>query len=49
MVTIYDLMNKGDSNLNENELNQLALLAVTAEKYEDDIIVLKSAFFLDLA
>jgi antitoxin component HigA of HigAB toxin-antitoxin module len=41
MVTILDLMNKGEANLNTEEIGQLRAMAVAAEKYEDEVLNLK--------
>ncbi len=43
MVAIYDLMNKGEANLSESELNNLAMMAQAAEEYEDKVLGLKPA------
>jgi HTH-type transcriptional regulator/antitoxin HigA len=36
MVQVYDLMNKGEQSLSEEELNKLSVMAEAAEKYEND-------------
>lgn len=41
MVAIFDLMNKGENNLNDKEVELLKVMTVAAEKYEDDILQLK--------
>jgi len=41
MIDIYDLMNKGEGNLTSAETERLRLMAITAEKYEDEILHLK--------
>jgi len=41
MIEIYELMNKGEANLTADELEQLEILAIAAEKYEDEILHLK--------
>jgi HTH-type transcriptional regulator/antitoxin HigA len=41
MVAIYDLMNKGEVNLTEDELSQLQQMTAVAEKYEDEVLGLK--------
>jgi len=41
MVSIYDLMNKGESNLNESEMQQLISMTTAAEKFEDEVLGLK--------
>jgi len=41
MVIIYDLMNKGESNLTPAELERLENMAKAVEKYEDEILHLK--------
>ncbi|WP_133784860.1 helix-turn-helix domain-containing protein [Pedobacter nutrimenti] len=41
MVSIYDLMNKGESNLNESETQQLISMTTAAEKFEDEVLGLK--------
>jgi HTH-type transcriptional regulator/antitoxin HigA len=41
MVAIYDLMNKGEANLTETEIKQLALMSVATEQYEDEVLHLK--------
>ena len=38
MVLIYDLMNKGESNLTPVELERLENMAKAVEKYEDEIL-----------
>ena len=41
MVAIYELMNKGEANLTERELNKLETMAKAAEEYEDRVLGLK--------
>lgn len=41
MVAIYNLMNKGESNLSKTALNKLSEMAIAAELYEDTILGLK--------
>lgn len=35
MVTIYNLMNKGESNLTKAEIKSLSVLSIAAEAYEE--------------
>lgn len=41
MVAVYELMNKGEDNLTKKELDKLGVMAVAAEKYEDEVLGLK--------
>jgi hypothetical protein len=41
VVSVYDLMNKGETNLTPSELKILSAMSVAAEKYEDEILNLK--------
>jgi HTH-type transcriptional regulator / antitoxin HigA len=41
MIAIYDLMNKGENNLTSAEIEKLRVMALAAEKYEDEILHLK--------
>jgi HTH-type transcriptional regulator/antitoxin HigA len=41
MIDIYELMNKGEANLASAEMEQLRLMAIAAEKYEDEILHLR--------
>lgn len=41
MVAIYNLMNKGESNLTARELKKLAAMTQAAEEYEDKVLGLK--------
>jgi HTH-type transcriptional regulator/antitoxin HigA len=41
MMDIYELMNKGETNLTTKELEQLRIMAIAAEKYEDEILHLR--------
>ena len=41
MIEIYNLMNKGETNLNEDEFALLASMSVAAEKFEDNVLGLK--------
>jgi hypothetical protein len=46
MVQVYDLMNKGEHSLSEDELSELSVMAEAAEKFENDVLcfgVLKKA------
>jgi len=41
MIAIYDLMNKGETNLTDDELKRLSEITIAAEKYEDEVLGLK--------
>jgi HTH-type transcriptional regulator/antitoxin HigA len=41
MIEIYELMNKGEVNLTTDESMLLEKMAVAAEKYEDEVLLLK--------
>lgn len=41
MLAIYQIMNKGESNLKSDELEELESMSRAAERYEDDILYLK--------
>jgi HTH-type transcriptional regulator/antitoxin HigA len=41
MVIIYNLMNKGETNLTESELKKLAAMSEEAERFEDEVLQLK--------
>jgi len=41
MVDVYDLMNKGEQLLSTDELNKLSMMAEAAEKYENEVLLLK--------
>jgi HTH-type transcriptional regulator/antitoxin HigA len=41
MIAIYELMNRGENNLTSEELEQLRVMAIAAEKYEDEVLHLK--------
>jgi antitoxin component HigA of HigAB toxin-antitoxin module len=41
MVTIYNLMNKGENNLTKAEMKNLSVLSVAAEAYEETVLGLK--------
>jgi antitoxin component HigA of HigAB toxin-antitoxin module len=41
MVTIYNLMNKGENNLTKAEMKNLSVLSVAAEAYEEKVLGLK--------
>ena len=41
MVTIYNLMNKGESNLTKAEIKSLSVLSIAAEAYEETALGLK--------
>ncbi|HEY4289562.1 MAG TPA: helix-turn-helix transcriptional regulator [Puia sp.] len=43
MVAIYDLMNKGESNLTSKELKTLEAMSKAAEEYEDNVLGMKPA------
>ena len=43
MVAVYELMNKGETNLTERELNKLEAMAKAAEEYEDNVLGLQPA------
>ena len=38
MVLVYDLMNKGEHTLSEEELSKLSVIAEAAEKYENEVL-----------
>ncbi len=42
MVTIYELMNKGEANLSVADLKKLTAMSAAAEKYEDEVLGLRS-------
>ena len=42
MVAIFELMNKGENNLDDEEIELLKVMTVAAEKYEDEVLHLKS-------
>ncbi len=44
LVKIYDLMNKGENNLSDKEIEELRLMATAAEKYEDEVLGLETQF-----
>ena len=41
MVSVYNLMNKGEANLTAKELKSLEAMAKAAEEYEDTVLGLK--------
>lgn len=41
MLSIYKLMDKGESNLSSKELKKLAAMSAAAEKYEDEVLGLQ--------
>jgi antitoxin component HigA of HigAB toxin-antitoxin module len=41
MVTVYNLMNKGEANLTSVELKKLEAMAKAAEDYEDNVLGLQ--------
>ncbi|WP_018629565.1 helix-turn-helix domain-containing protein [Niabella aurantiaca] len=41
MLTIYKLMDKGESNLSTAELKKLAAMSTEAERYEDEVLGLQ--------
>ena len=43
MVAVYNLMNKGEADLKPAELKTLAAMARAAEKYEDEVLGLRTA------
>lgn len=43
MIVIYDLMNKGEANLTDSEIEKLRSLTVATEKFEDEVLGLKPA------
>ena len=44
MANIYELMNKGETNLTKTETKKLGLMVKAAEKFEDEIMGLKPDF-----
>jgi HTH-type transcriptional regulator/antitoxin HigA len=38
MVQVYDLMNRGEHSLSEDELSNLSLMTEAAEKYEIEVL-----------
>jgi antitoxin component HigA of HigAB toxin-antitoxin module len=38
MVQVYDLMNKGEHTLSEDQLSKLSVMAEAAEKYENEVL-----------
>ena len=40
MVQVYDLMNKGEHSLSEDELSKLSVMAEAADKYENEVLCL---------
>ncbi|MFM1961720.1 MAG: hypothetical protein RLZZ172_565 [Bacteroidota bacterium] len=38
MVQVYDLMNKGEHSLSEDQLSKLSVMAEAAEKYENEVL-----------
>ena len=47
MILIYDLMNKGSANLDEQENEKLMAMTIAAEKFEDQTLGLKLLRSLD--
>ena len=43
MITIFELMNKGEDNLTEEDIELLKAMTGAAEKYEDEVLHLKPA------
>ncbi len=43
VADVYALMNKGEANLTERELEKLGVMAKAAEDYEDNVLGLKPA------
>jgi len=41
MIAIYELMNKGEAHLASADIEQLKIMTVAAEKYEDEVLNLK--------
>jgi HTH-type transcriptional regulator/antitoxin HigA len=41
MITIYELMNKGETHLTLEEIETLKMMTLAAEKYEDEVLHLK--------
>ena len=41
MLAIYEMMDKGETNLTAAELTKLAAMSTAAEKYEDEVLGLK--------
>ncbi|MDB4918118.1 helix-turn-helix transcriptional regulator [Mucilaginibacter sp.] len=41
MIAIFELMNKGEANLKDEEIDLLKIMTVAAEKYEDEVLHLK--------
>lgn len=41
MILIYDLMNKGEANLIDADIEKLRMLTVATEKFEDEVLGLK--------
>ena len=41
MLAIYEMMDKGESNLTAVELRKLSAMSAAAEKYEDEVLGLK--------
>jgi HTH-type transcriptional regulator/antitoxin HigA len=41
MVTILELMNRGENNLSDEEIVLLRAMTIAAEKYEDEVLHLK--------
>jgi len=41
MIVIYDLMNKGEINLTDSEIENLRGLTVATEKFEDEVLGLR--------
>ncbi|OCX50585.1 transcriptional regulator [Mucilaginibacter sp. PPCGB 2223] len=41
MIAIYELMDKGEQNLTEDDIARLRQMTIAAEKYEDEVLLLK--------
>ncbi|WP_316812923.1 helix-turn-helix domain-containing protein [Pedobacter heparinus] len=41
MILIYDLMDKGEANLTDSEIEKLRTLTLATEKFEDEVLGLK--------
>ncbi len=41
MIAIFELMNRGEDNLSNEDIELLKMMTVAAEKYEDEVLHLK--------
>ena len=41
MANVFEMMNRGESNLTKAELGKVRMMAKAAEKYEDDVLGLR--------